>query len=97
MFYNIHLLSTINIYAKMTLINIQGTTPITDPFYRYKMNLVIVTQQKNRTAFENINQIAKDLDRQPQDILKFLKSHFASNFNMCNNFGLTAKIINNKQ
>lgn len=74
-------------------INIQGTTPNIDPFYRYKMEQVIISQLKNKIAFENINQIAKDLCRDPIDILKFIKTHYGSAFEYKNGVALTTKTI----
>lgn len=52
-------------------ININGSL---DPFYRYQMQAVSISQEKNFTVITNIDRISKDLNRPIKDILGFLRS-----------------------
>jgi translation initiation factor 2 beta subunit (eIF-2beta)/eIF-5 len=54
--------------------NIQGLQPIDDPFYRYRMPI----PKYDNTGLTNLPQIAKDLNREPEMIIKFLKHKFSS-------------------
>ncbi|MGL5962129.1 MAG: hypothetical protein ACRCZ0_09305 [Cetobacterium sp.] len=47
-----------------------------DNFYRYKMNPLKITicSRFNRTQLENFDQIAKDLERNPKTILKYISA-----------------------
>ncbi len=53
--------------------NIQGKLDIIDPHYRYKMETVIIEKQKNKTIVTNFKNISKNLNRDPKDIIKYLK------------------------
>ena len=53
--------------------NIQGLKDINDPFYRYKMEKLNVVRQRNKTVINNINKVCKDLDREPNLLINFLK------------------------
>ena len=56
-------------------INIQGTTPVDDPEYRYKMPSIIgkVEGRGNgiKTALPNIPLLAQSLHRDPAEVTKF--------------------------
>jgi translation initiation factor 2 beta subunit (eIF-2beta)/eIF-5 len=51
----------------------------TDPFYRYKMDAVIIQSCKNANIFMNANIIAKQLNRNLCDIIKYMRSTFGAN------------------
>mmetsp|Transcript_22062 Transcript_22062/g.32024 ORF Transcript_22062/g.32024 Transcript_22062/m.32024 type:complete len:403 (-) Transcript_22062:197-1405(-) len=59
----------------MATINIQGTTPVDDPEYRYKMPKVIgkVEGRGNgiKTVIANITELATSLHRDPAEVTKF--------------------------
>jgi len=73
------------------LINIRGVADISDSFYRYKMESVVIVNQGVKIAFTNIDSICQSLKRDRNDILKFLKKYFGSAFEYKNNCLLTAK------
>jgi translation initiation factor 5 len=50
----------------------------TDPYYRYKMHPVTITQSGNLYKI-NLVQIAKDLNRPPKLLIKFIKSTLGIN------------------
>eukprot|EP00616_Rhizochromulina_sp_CCMP1243_P013790 CAMPEP_0118974144 /NCGR_PEP_ID=MMETSP1173-20130426/11098_1 /TAXON_ID=1034831 /ORGANISM="Rhizochromulina marina cf, Strain CCMP1243" /LENGTH=198 /DNA_ID=CAMNT_0006923853 /DNA_START=128 /DNA_END=721 /DNA_ORIENTATION=+ len=58
-----------------SIINIQGTTPVEDPEYRYKMPSIIgkVEGRGNgiKTAIPNMTQVALALHRDPGEVTKF--------------------------
>ena len=57
------------------MLNINATQ-FNDNFYRYKMHPLKITicSRFNRTQLENIDQISKDLERDPRTILKYISS-----------------------
>lgn len=77
----------------MTKINIQGLEDIDDPFYRYKMNQFVVEKIKNTTEIKNLGQVAKDLDRDPSDIIKFVGKNIGSRVIIKNNCYYISKIV----
>jgi len=76
---------------KATLINVRGTEQNDDPFYRYKMEEVMICNQGAKIAFSNINSICTALHRTPAEILKFLKKYFGSQFEYKNEMAFTTK------
>jgi len=56
--------------------NISGFEDIDDPFYRYKMDKLKITRQKNKTIIDNIDKVCKDLHRDPQLLIEFYKKKF---------------------
>lgn len=72
-------------------INIRGKKEITDPFYRYKMNKVNTIKEKTKIIFTNIDQIAKDIDRNSADIITYLKKYFGTSFNYSDGKAQTTK------
>lgn len=77
----------------MSKVNIMGLNDIIDPFYRYTMRKVIIEQLRNKTAINNLNDVAMDLDRDPLLILEFLKKRFGVNFIYKNNIATTTKTL----
>ena len=57
------------------MINIRGLDKKKDEdiFYRYKMHKPILIDQKNNKIFENIDQICKEISRDKNDFIKFIK------------------------
>lgn len=78
---------------KNSMINIQGLKENNDPYYRYKMEEVVIKSQKNKIVFENIDVIAKSLDRDIQFLLKFLKTFFGTSIEYKNGIASTTKEI----
>ncbi|OQS54389.1 C37C3.2 [Ecytonucleospora hepatopenaei] len=52
------------------MININSK--ISDPFYRYKMHEVLCEPEKQHTLIVNLEEIGRDLKRDPANILRFL-------------------------
>lgn len=61
----------------MVKINIEGNESIIDPFYRYKMNKLNVTFQKNKTIIDNIHIVASDLHVDVQFIIYYFKKRMS--------------------
>lgn len=57
----------------MNKINIEGLGKIDDPFYRYKMARINIIRQKNKTIIDNIDKVCKDLERNPDLFVNYLK------------------------
>ena len=76
---------------KAALINVQGTEQNNDPFYRYKMEEVLLCNQGAEIVFLNINSICTTLHRDPQELLKFLKKYFGSQIKYKNEMAYTTK------
>jgi translation initiation factor 5 len=74
-------------------INIRGLKENDDPFYRYKMDSVIVKIQKGLTHVPNIDVICKDLDRDPKTIADFLKKKFGTSVTYKNSELIIPKIL----
>lgn len=53
---------------------------ISDPFYRYKMEAVHCQHKRrgNKTAILNMEKIAKDLNRSPEEVIKYLGHNLSS-------------------
>lgn len=62
----------------MVKINIEGLEDINDPFYRYKMEKLDVSSQKNKTEISNLEAIGKDLKRDPELIVIYIKIKMAT-------------------
>lgn len=59
------------------MLNIRGTTNKAidnDPFYRYQMHKPHIIIERNNKVFSNINVIAKELNRDQKEIIKYIKS-----------------------
>lgn len=63
----------------MPKINIQGEEDVIDPFYRYKMEKMIVGKQKNKTIVTNIDKVAADIYVQPELIAEYFKHSLSTN------------------
>lgn len=85
--------------SKRKMINIRGldSQKDNDPFYRYKMEEVILVQQSTKISFNNIDNICKDLDRDPKMLVAYLKKYFKSNLAYKDNAVQTAKIISKSE
>lgn len=73
--------------------NICGSEDIIDPFYRYKMDKLIVTRQKNATCITNIKKVSKDIERNELMIIEHFKYKFNAPFTFKNDIVKTSKII----
>lgn len=58
-------------------INIQGLDDIDDPFYRYTMTKINVIRQKNKTIIDNLEIVCKDIEREPEQLVKYFKKKFS--------------------
>ena len=69
------------------MINIRGTNDKIndDIFYRYKMHKPKLIEQKNNKIFDNINLILKDINREENLLIKFIKSKMGINVISKNN------------
>ena len=56
-------------------VNIPSTNA--DPFYRYKMPVLIVRKEKGKTLLVNIGDVAKSLDRPTRQLMKYMGKHCA--------------------
>lgn len=63
-----------------TLINIRGLKNQEDPNYRYKMEKVELVKQGSFFSITNICEISNALNRDPQQLVSFLKKFFGSAF-----------------
>ena len=55
-------------------INVRGLTDNSDdPFYRYKMEKISCTDQKGKTVINNIDAIAKAINRDPKKMIDYFK------------------------
>lgn len=77
------------------MINVRGKIDNSnDPFYRYKMHRMIVTAGKNNiTIIDNINEISKDLEREPLLFIKYLKQKLGTNIQMKGDKMIISKTI----
>lgn len=73
------------------IINIQGTSENSDPFYRYKMEEVSIVQEGVKFAFTNIEQICNALNREPKELVSFLQKYFGGQFQLKGSKVLTSK------
>lgn len=69
----------------MSKINIIGLNENDDPFYRYKMNKLNVIKRKNTTVIDNLKDVAKDVERDPQLLIDYFKKRFSVAFIYKNN------------
>ncbi len=81
------------------MINIRGTilNNDNDPFYRYKMHKPILVTCKNFIAFENIDTVLKDLNREKKLFISFLKINMGINIISKNDSILFPKNIINDE
>jgi translation initiation factor 5 len=66
----------------MPIVNIPKD--IDDPFFRYKRHTIetrIINKSNGITEMTNLNVISKELDRSPDDIIKFLKTRLGLRIN----------------
>lgn len=68
-----------------TQVNIRGITDIEDPNYRYKMAKLNITPERALMMINNIPQVARDLGREPEMLVEFIKQKFGINLNYKNN------------
>lgn len=80
------------------MLNIRGLNKDIDmdSYYRYKMHKPTITNGKNNKIFDNIDIIAKDIDREPKNIIKYLKSKNGVNINYKNNCAVLPKNFDNQ-
>lgn len=64
----------------MSKINITGLIANDDIHYRYKMNKLDVSFEKNKTVIKNLDKISSDIGRQEGMIIYFFKKYFGTNF-----------------
>lgn len=57
----------------MSKINIQGLNDINDPFYRYQMEKIKFTDQKNKTVIDNFDKVCHDIKCEPKALVDFYK------------------------
>lgn len=57
-----------------------GLESISDPFYRYQMEKLDIVTLRNKTSINNIEKVAKDLNRDPNLIVNFFKRKLEYNF-----------------
>jgi translation initiation factor 5 len=74
-------------------INIEGSTDVIDPFYRYTMTKLNVIKQKNKTVIDNLNVVCKDLDRDPMLIVNYFKRKFSTSMRYKDNILSTTGTI----
>ena len=60
--------------------NIQGINDIIDPCYRYTMTKLNVTKQKNKIIIDNLEEVCKDIDRDPNLLVNYFKKKFNTSF-----------------
>lgn len=77
--------------SKARLINVRGVSENDDPFYRYKMEEVVIVQEGVKFAFLNIDSICGSLNRTPSELVSFLQRHFGAQFQLKNGKVLTSK------
>lgn len=66
-----------------------GKSNISDPFYRYKMPAVVVTHEKKKTNCDNIQNVARALQRTPEEIMKFFSITLGCSHTVGKKFTLT--------
>lgn len=76
---------------KSQLVNIRGTTPNDDPYYRYKMEQVTLQQQGIKYVFSNIDTICRAIGRDPVQIIKYMRKKFGASFEYKNGEASTTK------
>ena len=54
---------------------IRGKHPVTDPYYRYEMEQLMVVSMKGRTCLPNLGIVVKHLHRPAAHILKWFSTH----------------------
>lgn len=57
--------------------NIQGLEDIDDPFYRYRMEIPEYVLVKKTLFISKINSICKSLNRDPNDLVKYISAKLA--------------------
>lgn len=61
------------------MINIRGLKDNIDPNYRYKMNKINIEKERNTYICNNIKDIAKDLNRDVNNIIIYIKKKIGIN------------------
>jgi translation initiation factor 2 beta subunit (eIF-2beta)/eIF-5 len=77
--------------SKPQLINIRGLVELDDPFYRYRMEEVVVIKRGAKNAFMNIISISASLERDVSAIISFLKKLYGAQFEFKDGVALTTK------
>jgi|SaaInlStandDraft_6_1057023.scaffolds.fasta_scaffold13441_2 translation initiation factor 2 beta subunit (eIF-2beta)/eIF-5 len=72
-------------------INIRGKDAVDDPYYRYKMDKVKLEKHGHKLALVNLNEIARELERDPSHITSYLAKMFGTPFICKNDVILTNK------
>lgn len=81
----------------MSKVNIQGKEDIEDMFYRYTMNRPIINKNKTKYTIQNIDTIAKDLSRDPEHIIAFLKKKWGTAIKYSDSVAITTKAIDENE
>ena len=71
--------------------NIQGLEDIDDPFYRYKMEIPEYVLVKKTLIISKINSICKSLNRDPNDLVKYISAKLACKIKYNNNGSIEIK------
>lgn len=82
--------------SKTKLTNVRGVSENDDPFYRYKMEEVLIAKEGVKFSFLNIENICLALNRNPSELVSFLQKHFGAQFELKNGKVLTSKSDLNK-
>jgi translation initiation factor 2 beta subunit (eIF-2beta)/eIF-5 len=77
--------------SKPKLINIRGIVAFDDPFYRYRMEEVVIIKRGAKNAFINIVCISASLERDTSAIISFLKKLYGAQFEFKDGVALTTK------
>lgn len=64
----------------MSKVPVAGLTDISDPFYRYQRHSLKVNKLKNKTEIVNLDQVAKDIEREPWMLMEYFKKKFGISF-----------------
>ena len=81
----------------MVKINVAGVEDIVDPNYRYRMDKLQVSHEKNKTVIQNLDKVAADVGRDVPMIIYFFKKFFGTNFSLKNSKYSTTKKISASQ
>ena len=76
---------------KVELVNIRGTKENDDPFFRYKMEKVILVNNGAKLSFTNIDNISKSLGRDTKTLIKFLQKTLSIMIEYKNNMAYITK------
>lgn len=82
----------------MSKINIHGKIDNSDDsYFRYQMDKLIIGKEKEFTTIPNIDQIAKDLHRDTQMLIKYLKKRLGIAILYKNNKAMMTKQISQNE